>query len=50
VSTKAEDDGEHDEEAHVMLNLKEEHRSSFEKFDWRSYPNSAEETMEEGDD
>jgi hypothetical protein len=49
VSTKVKDDGKHDGEARVILNLKKERRSSFEKFDPRSYSNSAEETIKEGD-
>jgi hypothetical protein len=43
-----EDDGEHDGEAHDVLNLAEERRSSFEKSNPRSYPNSAEDTYDEG--
>jgi hypothetical protein len=43
-----EDDGEHDGEAHDMLNLAEERRSSFEKSNPRSYPNSAEDTYDGG--
>jgi hypothetical protein len=42
VLTKAEDDKEHDEETRVVMKLVEEHRSSFKKFDSRSYPNSVE--------
>jgi hypothetical protein len=36
VSMKAKDDRENNGEARVVLNLGEEHRSSFEKFDSRS--------------
>jgi hypothetical protein len=49
VLTEAEDDGEHDEEACVVLKLAEECKSSFEKFDSRSYLNSVEDTGEEED-
>jgi hypothetical protein len=50
VSTKAEDNREYNEEARVVLNLVEKHRFSFENFDSRFYPNSAEDTVEDEDD
>jgi hypothetical protein len=46
VLTEAEDGGEHDGEARVVLNLAEECRSSFEKLDPSSYPNLAVDTMD----
>jgi hypothetical protein len=49
MSTKAEDDGELNAEARVVLNLLKEHRSSFEKFDSRSYSNLEEDMVEERD-
>jgi hypothetical protein len=49
VSTEVEDDEEPNVETRVVLNLVKERRSSFEKFDSRSYSNSAEDTVEEED-
>jgi len=43
------DDGELNAEARVVLNLLKEHRSSFEKFDSRSYSNLEEDMVEERD-
>jgi hypothetical protein len=49
VSTETKDNGNHDGEARVVLNL-EEYRSRFENFDPRSEPNLTEDTVEEGGD
>jgi hypothetical protein len=49
VSTETEDDGNHNEEVCVVLNL-EEYRSRFENFDPRFEPNLTKDTVEEGGD
>jgi hypothetical protein len=49
VSTEAKDDGKHDGEACVMLNLAKKYISSFKNFDSRSYLDSAEDMVEEVD-
>jgi hypothetical protein len=50
VSVKAKDDGDYDGEALVVLNLGNEHKCRFKNLDFRSEPNSVEDTMEEGGD
>ncbi len=40
--------GEHSGEVRVTLSPAEEYRFSFEKLNPRSYPNSAEDTLDEG--
>jgi hypothetical protein len=50
VSVEAKDVGDHDGDAHVILNIEKECRSRFENFDLISKPNSVEDMVDEGGD
>lgn len=49
MSTETKDDDKHNEEARVVQNLTEKHRSTFENFDLRTQPKFVEDMVEERD-